>query len=410
MIVEVVAVGDELLSGRQVNTNAARIGEALAREGFVLSHAQVVADDVDAIAAAIRLAASRSDAVLVTGGLGPTPDDLTREGLAAATGRPLVVSPEVAARLRDRFAAAGLDMPASNLRQAEHPAGSRLLPNPRGTAPGIVVEDGGTVIVALPGVPPEMEGLLVSDVLPLLTSRRSDGWAVRSHTLRTWGESESRVAELLADLGGPATNPAIGFYAAAGEIRVLLRAGAEDGETAEALLAPVVAEAAGRLGELVYGLDDETVESVVLRLAGARGWTVGAAESVTGGLVASRLTSVPGASETFRGAIVSYAVDVKSGLLGVGEEALAAGVVSAETAAAMAAGARTLLGVDAAVAVTGSAGPTPADRPVGTVVIAAETPGSRLVRTFRFGGERDDVRAFATTAALHVFRQAILRR
>jgi len=405
--VEVVAVGDELLSGRTVNGNAARIGAALAGEGFGVPHQQVVGDDVEDIAAALRLAASRADAVIVTGGLGPTPDDLTREGLAAATGRPLVASAAAAARIRARFAAAGREMPSSNLRQAEHPAGARLLDNPRGTAPGIVLDEGGTTFIALPGVPSEMAGMLERDVLPLLVGLRPDV-VVSSRTLRTWGESESRVAELLAGLGGPRTNPAVGFYAAEGEIRVVFTATAGDADAAGMLLGPVVEEATGRLGDLVFGVDDESVERVVLALAAGRGWSLGTAESVTGGLVAGRLTSVPGASDTFRGAVVSYATEVKRDLLGVGGDALAAGVVSEETAAAMAAGARTVLAADVAVAVTGYAGPAAADRPVGTVVVAAETPATRTVRTFRFAGARDDIRAFAVTAALHVCRRALL--
>lgn len=407
MIVEVVAVGDELLSGRTVNGNATTIGAVLVREGLVARHQQVVGDDVDAIADALRLAASRADVVIVTGGLGPTPDDLTREGLAVATGRSLVTAAGVADRIQARFAAAGRRMPPANRRQAEHPAGSELLDNPRGTAPGIVLSHEGTTFFALPGVPLEMAALLEGEVVVRLGRLRPRQEAVASRTLRTWGESESRVAEILDDLGGPATNPALSFYAAAGEIRVVLTARAEGPGAASALLDPVVDTAVTRLGSLVFGFDGDTVERVVLAAAKARGWTVGTAESATGGLLAARLTSVPGASATFRGSVVSYAADLKASLLGVPEAVLAGGVVSEATAEAMASGARSVLGVDVAVAVTGSAGPDPADRPVGTVVVAAETPQASAVRTFRFAGSRDDVRDFAVTAALHVCRRVL---
>lgn len=405
MIVEVVAVGTELLLGQIVNGNAASIGESLAAEGFDALFQQVVGDNVDRIASALALAMSRSDAVIVTGGLGPTPDDLTREGMCAATERRMVRDDSYVEVLARRFSDAGREMPESNLRQADHPEGAELLLNPKGTAPGLALLHEGVWLFAVPGVPQEMEWLLRTEILPRLRRRSGVSEVLVSRVIRSWGLAEARVGEVLGDLY-ESTNPSVAFLASSGEIKVRITAKAADEAAASALIAPVEREVRSRLGTAVFGADDDTIETVVLGALAARGWTIGTAESATGGLVAARITSVPGASERFRGSVVPYATDLKHRLLGVDEETLEE-VVSEETALAMARGARDLLDVDVAVAVTGSAGPDPQERPVGTMIVAVVTPEDARARTLRLPGDRERVRTYASTAALQLCRLAV---
>jgi nicotinamide-nucleotide amidase len=406
MIVEVVAVGTELLLGQIVNGNAATIGAALAEHGFDVHFGQAVGDNQSRMEAALRLALSRSDAVIVTGGIGPTQDDITREAVAGVCGRRLVRNDAYVDELRRRFESMGREMPENNLRQADYPEGGEQLANPKGTAPGIAVEHDGKWLFALPGVPQEMEYLLREYVLPRMRAASGDDRTLVSRVVRTWGRSESAVAELLDDVFGT-TNPSIAFLASGGEIKVRISAKAASVDEAGRMIAPVEAVVRERLGSSVFGVDDETIERVVLDGARARGWTIGTAESATGGLIAGRITSIPGSSDVFRGGIVSYATDLKQGLLGVTEEALRAGVVSEAVAIEMASGARQALGVDAAVAVTGSAGPEPQEAEVGTMVVAVATPERVAARTLRLPGDRERVRTYASTAALHLLRLAM---
>ncbi len=357
--------------------------------------------------AAIELAASRADAVIITGGIGPTQDDITREAIAAVTGQRLLRNEKYVQELRQRFEASGREMPASNVRQADYPEGAEQLPNPKGTAPGLALKHEGTWIFALPGVPQEMEELLVQHVLPRLRAETGDDRTLVSRLIRTWGRSESQVAERLDDLFQASENPSIAFLASSGEIKVRVTAKAATEAEANALIEPVEAEVRSRLGSSVFGVDDETVESVVLDLARERGWSLGTAESATGGLVATRLTSMAGASDVFRGSIVAYATDIKRDVLAVDGAVLGGGVVTEEVALAMAEGARARLGVDVAVAVTGSAGPTEQEQPVGTMVVAVATPEGVRVRTLRLPGDRERVRTYASTAALHLMRLAL---
>jgi nicotinamide-nucleotide amidase len=407
MIVEVLAIGTELLLGQIVNSNATRIGERLADAGIDHFQQTVVGDNENRIVDALAAACSRSDAVIITGGLGPTRDDLTREALARTAGVGLIFDEEQAERLRERWRLRGRDMPVSNLRQAERPEGSELIENPKGTAPGIRMRIGDVLVFALPGVPAEMIPMLDATVVPFL--RGNDTSIVVSRLIRTWGESESAVGEKLGDLYDVSINPSIAFLASSGEIKVRITAKASSHAEAVALIAPVEATVRERLGHLVFATDDETIEVVILRLLAERGWTLGTAESATGGLVAARITSTPGASRVFRGSIIAYATDLKESRLGVSTAAIDEhGVVSEEVGLAMAQGARNALAVDVALAVTGSAGPDPQDRPVGTVVIAVATPDRTTVRTLHMPGDRERVRTFATTAALHLARITLL--
>ena len=407
MIVEVIAVGTELLLGEIVNTNASHIGSRVADLGLDAHYQQTVGDNLARMTAAIELAMSRADAVIVTGGIGPTQDDITREAICAATGRAMVFSEQYADDLRRRYEQWSRTMPESNLRQAQHPEGAELLPNPRGTAPGIALDHAGTLLFAVPGVPAEMHLLLDDHVLPRIREAAGIESVLVSRIIRTWGRGESSVAEQLGDLFDATTNPSLAFLASTGEIKVRITAKASTVEEAEALIAPVQSEVVERLGSLVFGVDAEEIEQVVLALARERGWTIGTAESATAGLVAGRITSVPGSSDVFRGGVVSYAEDLKRELLDVDADTIRRGVVSEETAEAMALGARALLGVDVAVAVTGFAGPEAGDEPAGTMVIAVATPEDCRSRTLRLPGDRERVRAYSVTAALQLLRLAM---
>jgi nicotinamide-nucleotide amidase len=406
MIVEVLAIGTELLLGQIVNSNATRIGERLAGAGLDHFQQTVVGDNEARIAAAIDAACSRADALIITGGLGPTKDDLTREAIARAAGVELIFDTDQAERLRERWARSGRVMPESNLQQAERPLGSELIANPKGTAPGIRLQIGDTWVFALPGVPAEMIPMLENSVIPFLSG--DDDSVVVSRLLRTWGESESAIGECLGDLYDASTNPTIAFLASGGEIKIRITAKAATHDDASELIAPIEATVRERLGERVFGVDDDTVEVIVLRMLEERGWTLGTAESATGGLVAGRITSVPGASRVFRGSVVSYATEVKQSLLEVPEDLVTEhGVVSEPVAVAMAEGARGRLDADVVVAVTGSAGPDPQEQPVGTVVVSVVTPDGSRVRTLALPGDRERVRTFASTAALQLLRMSL---
>ncbi len=406
MIVEILAIGTELLLGQIVNSNATRIGERLADAGLDHFQQTVVGDNEARIAAAIADSCSRADALIITGGLGPTKDDLTREAIARAASVDMIFDTDEEERLRERWASSGRVMPESNLQQAERPFGSELIANPKGTAPGIRLRIADTWVFALPGVPAEMIPMLEDSVIPFL--RGDDDAAVVSRLLRTWGESESAIGERLGDLYDASTNPTIAFLASGGEIKIRITAKAATRDEALALIAPIEATVRERLGKRIFGVDDDTVEVVVLRMLEERGWTLGTAESATGGLIAGRITSVPGASRVFRGSVVSYAIEVKESLLEVSGDLVAEhGVVSEPVAIAMAEGARERLGVDVVVAVTGSAGPDPQDRPVGTVVVSVVTPEGSQVRTLQLPGDRERVRTFASTAALQLLRMSL---
>ncbi|MGA9595512.1 MAG: competence/damage-inducible protein A, partial [Acidimicrobiia bacterium] len=380
MIVEVIAVGTELLYGQTVNTNAAEIGVRLAEAGLEHQHSSVVGDHPGRMEDAITLAMSRAGAVIVTGGLGPTQDDITREAIAAATGRKLLYSEEYAERLRRWWESRGREMPESNLKQAEYPDGADLLINPKGTAPGLRLVHDGVLIYAAPGVPAELEDLLDRYIVPDLLER-SDSRVVLNRVLRTYGESESMLGERVADLYSDG-NPSMAFLASAAEIKIRLTAKAATRDEAEAMVAPIEAEIRQRLGKLIFGTDDETIEKILLRLAEETGWSLATAESATGGMVAARITSVPGASAFFRGSVVAYSTDVKRDVLGVPAGMIEEhGVVSVPVAIAMAEGVARVLGADVAVAVTGSAGPEPQGRPVGTMVIGVRTPEKTMART-----------------------------
>lgn len=404
MIVEVVAVGTELLLGQITNSNARVIGAGLADHGLDAHFQQVVGDNLERVATAIRTAVDRSDAVIITGGIGPTRDDLTREALCRATGRGMVLDEAYAAHLREWFKQRGREMPESNLQQAHHPEGAELLENPKGTAPGLSLEHDDTLIFCVPGVPAEMEHMVSTAVMPRIVARSAGSEVVTSRLLRTWGQSESMVAEMLDDLYQGSTNPSVAFLASAGEIKVRITAKADTLENARSLIDPVEAEVKTRLAPWYFGSDDETVHRVIFQMLKEKEWTIGTAESMTGGLVAASLTSEPGSSEFVRGGLVSYDSELKARLLGVTDIAT---VVDVETALEMARGGRKLLDADVVVAVTGSAGPDPMEKPPGTVIVAVATPEDIRARELRMPGDRERVRVYGTTSALHLARLGI---
>lgn len=408
MNVEVVAVGTELLLGQIVNSNAATIGARLAESGLDSFRQTVVGDNLERITAVLAEAMARADAVIVTGGIGPTQDDITREALCAATGLEMDFSEEWADRLRRWWERRGREMPDNNLRQAHHPRGARLIVNPKGSAPGLDLTHEGVRVFVLPGVPQEMLHMLDTHVLVELRRAAGEDSALVSRLLRTWGSSESMLAERLDDLYAAQSNPTLAFLASGGEIKLRLSAKAVDAATAAALIAPLESEIRRRLGTAVFAVDDETIEEVLVRLLGERGWTLGTAESATAGMVAARLTRVAGSSAVFRGAVVAYSADLKRSLLGVPDEVADTGVVSEPTALAMAAGAAKQLRVDVAVAVTGVAGPDPHEQPPGTMVFAVQTPEDARARTLFHPGDRERVRTYATMTALQLVRLALV--
>ena len=407
---EIVGVGTELLLGQIVNTNAAWIGQRLADVGWDCLRHTAVGDNEGRIAEAIREALARADAVIVTGGLGPTQDDVTREAIAAVAGVRLVRDPAIERWLEERFAGFGVRrMARMNLRQADVPEGARTIDNPRGTAPGLVLEVGGKPVYAVPGVPREMEGMLERVVLPDLAARAGEGRAIVSRTLRTAGIGESRVAERLTPLWDAAEGVTMAYLASAGEVRVRLTAVGHTRDEALARIAPVEAAARAELGTAVYGADDEALEQVVGRLLREWGLSLATAESLTGGLLGGRITTVPGASDYYRGGLVAYATEAKAGLLGVEQGLLDEhGPVSEPVAAAMAEGARRAFDAGAGLATTGVAGPTEhGGQPVGTLCLGVADAAGTVTATMRAPGDRTQVRAWSTALALDLLRRRL---
>jgi nicotinamide-nucleotide amidase len=406
---DVLAVGTELLLGQIVDTNSAWIGEQLAAAGIdSYLHVQV-GDNQARMVEQLRGLLAEADAVIVCGGLGPTQDDITREAIAEVMGTALERRDDLADAIREMFMSRGRAMPASNLRQADVPKGGEPIPNPNGTAPGLLCPVGDKIVYAVPGVPHEMQHMVASAVVPHLLERSGERGTILSRSLKTWGMSESGLAERIAGRVDTQTNPTIAFLARGIEgLVVRISAKAATGDEAKALIGAEEAILRDLLGDIVFAVDDETMESVVSDLLRARGWTLGLAESLTGGLVGSRISDAPGSSEIFRGSIVSYATEVKRSLLGVTAEQ----VVSAECAIQMAEGARRVLGADVGLAVTGVAGPTEQEgQPVGTVYFGLAMPGREpeAVHT-RLPGDRLRIRQFSTISLLNLARLRLLDR
>jgi nicotinamide-nucleotide amidase len=405
---EIVAIGTELLLGQIVDTNSSWIGEQLALTGIEHLRQTKVGDNLDRIVDALEGALSRADAVICCGGLGPTQDDITREAIAKVMGVELERRRELEVVIRELFESRGRTMAANNLRQADVPAGATVIEHRTGTAPGLICPVGSKVIYAVPGVPHEMREMLERAVLPDLAERAGVRQAIVSRTLRTWGESESRIAELLGprieQLDGPG-NPTIAFLASGMEgIKVRLTARGDTTAAAEDLLDTEEAELRDVLGDLVFSNADESMEQVLARRLEELELSLAVAESLTGGLVASRLVEIPGSSTWFRGGVVAYDSEVKFDLLDVPRGP----VVSEAAAKAMADGVRRRLGADIGISTTGVAGPTEQEgKPPGTVWLGTAV-GDRIEAVLvRLPGDRTRVRQMSVISLLDRLRRQL---
>ena len=403
---DVVAVGTELLLGQIVDTNSSWIGEQLATVGINSLLQIKVGDNKDRIVAAIRDRLQEADAVVVCGGLGPTHDDLTREAIATVMGVSLELDDDIAAVIEAMFASRKRRMPANNLKQAEVPVGAQVIAQTRGTAPGLICPVGTKVIYAVPGVPHEMRDMVERVIIPDLIARSGETAVIASRVLRTWGDSESGLNERLQPLINEldrSPNTTLAFLASGWEgIKVRLTAKAETKDAVDTLLNSWEQRVREVVGDIVFGVDGDNMESVVLAMLRKRGLTLALAESVTGGLVSGRLTQIAGASDVFRGAVVSYASDVKHEVLHVSP-----GPVVSETAAAqMAQGAKDLLGADVGLALTGVAGPDQQDgQPVGTLCVAVVLPDGQVhTKTFALPGQREQMRQMSVISSLDMLR------
>ena len=408
MKAEVVAVGTELLLGQIIDTNSAWIGEQLALAGIDCHRQVKVGDNMARVVEALRDGLARADAVVVCGGLGPTQDDLTRDAIALVMGAPLRRDPRVEARIRAMFASRGREMPANNLRQADVPEGATTIAQQPGTAPGLVCPVGDKVIYAVPGVPSEMREMVAGSVIPDLRRRAGDASVILSRVLRTWGRSESGVAEALAErieVLDRSGNPTMAFLASGIEgIKVRLTAKAVDPTAARVLLDEEELATRAVLGDLVFGVDDETMESAVLTLLGQAGLTVALVESATAGLMAARLAAVPGAASLFRGGLVAPPAQLSGALLGVPEGP----VPSLGAARALAEGVRTLLGADVGLATTAAADGHGDGPSSGTVYVGLATTEGADASALRLPGDAERLRAFATISAFDLLRRRLL--
>ena len=408
MKAEIVGIGTELLLGQIANTNAQKISQALANIGVDVHFHTVVGDNPERMTATISTALDRADAVIITGGLGPTPDDITREAVADVLGRPLNRVPELADTIKSVFAKLNRPMPEENLRQADLPDGAEPIPV-EGTAPGFFIDDDRGMVFALPGVPWEMEAMLEKSVIPRLRERAGDHTLV-SREVIVMGLGESRTHEKIRDIVDRQTNPTIAYRAGGGIVRLRISAKAATEAQALALISPVEDEIRERLGvDAVAGHYSTVAEALGDHLR-ERGLTIAAAESLTGGLIGSKLTTVGGSGDFFKGSLVCYATESKAEVAGVPESILEGpGAVSEEAASALAVAAVEKFHADLGVAATGVAGPTEQEgKPVGSMYVAAHFQGQTEVRFVQGYGDRDNIRSIAANAALDLGRRMVL--
>ena len=416
--VELITIGDELLLGFTIDTNAAHIARTLAASGVEIVRRTTVGDEAGKIAQAVREALERTGAVITTGGLGPTSDDLTKPAIAKLFGREMKLDEAFATKLEERWRARfpNSRFPATNRTQAEIPEGARILTNRHGTAPGIWLEDEkGRWVAMMPGVPREMRGMLAEELLPAIKSRaKGEESVVLSGTLRTTGIAESAIAELLGPdfLGGQDTELGslpLAYLPGVAGVDLRVTAKGLPRTRAEKLVGEAIVKLKGRVEAYAYGEDEADLAAVVLEQCRALGYKLAVAESCTGGLLGERLTNIPGSSDVFLGGVIAYHNDVKRNLLGVRAEDLEEyGAVSEQVALQMASGVREKLGVDVGVSVTGIAGPGggTAEKPVGLVWIAVHASEVKA-RRFHVGGDRAEIRQRAAQAALEMVRRAL---
>ncbi|RNC71807.1 MAG: competence/damage-inducible protein A [Desulfuromonadales bacterium] len=410
MKIATLSIGDELLLGEVVDTNAARVAARLADAGLAVGRHLTVGDDEREIAAAIELLARDHEAVIATGGLGPTDDDVTARATARATGRRLVLNEEAMAGLTAFFARRGREMHPANERQCLLPAKAGIVPNPTGTASGFHLVHEGCQFVFLPGVPAEMVRMLEESAVPLVLAQRKDRLRVRTKVLAVFGLSEAEIGARLTGIDRTRPGLTIAYCVEYPVVQVKLRAaGQSDGEI-DTLLAEAIPLVRERLGDQIVAEDGDTIDTTVARLFRETGMTLALAESCTGGLVSKRITDVAGSSAYFLLGAVTYANGMKESLLGVPSHLLAEkGAVSAEVAKAMARGARRLAGSDLALAVTGIAGPEggSSEKPVGTVFIALSDGSGCTVKVYHFSGQREQIRTITAVTAMDWLRRRL---
>lgn len=415
MVVELISVGTEILLGNIVNTNATYLAEKCALLGCSLYHQTVVGDNEERMEEAIRQAIERADIVILTGGLGPTKDDLTKEVTAKVFGRKLYMDEHSRTRIRDYFEKIkSKKVTENNWKQALVPEGAIVIDNLNGTAPGLILEDKerGKAAILIPGPPNEMKPMFEHDIAPYLNKKQPEG--IYSHMVKVCGIGESRAETMVADLMDAQTNPTLAPYAKTGEVHFRVTARACSEEAAEQLMEPMIEEMKKRFGDAVYTTEKNvTLEESVIRLLEEKKMTVTTAESCTGGKLSGRLLNVSGASGVYNEGYITYANASKEKILGVKHETLETyGAVSEQTAAEMALGAAKAAGADAALSVTGIAGPGggTAEKPVGLVYIGCAVNGEVTVREYRFTGNREKNRDYAVARAITLLREELLKR
>lgn len=411
MVVELISVGTEILLGNIVNTNAAYLAEKCAGLGLSCYYQDVVGDNEHRLYDTIKTALSRADILLLSGGLGPTQDDLTKEVAAKVMGKSLYLHEESKAAIQQFFEKRGIEITDNNWKQAMVPEGCIVLDNPNGTAPGIIMAENGKHVILMPGPPNEMIPMFETSVMPYLSSLQS--CVIFSQTVKVCGVGESKVETMVQDLIENQTNPTIATYAKTGEVHLRVTARAGDEKEAKKLVKPMVKELKGRFGNHIYTTDDEvTLEKAVVDLLLANKLTISTVESCTGGLLAARLINVPGVSEVYKSGYITYSNKAKRRLLGIKKNLLLKhGAVSEQIAREMVKGAALVSKADVTVSITGIAGPDGGteDKPVGLVYIGCNVCGRIIVKECHFSGNRAKIRENTVASALSLMRECILQ-
>lgn len=411
LVVELISVGTEILLGNIVNTNAAYLAEKCAGLGLSCYYQDVVGDNEERLCETIRTALSRADILILSGGLGPTQDDLTKEAAAKVLGKALYLHEESKTAIQAFFEQRGIEITDNNWKQAMVPEGAIVMENPNGTAPGIIMEENGRHVILLPGPPGELISMFEHSVVPYLSGLQS--CVIYSQTVKICGVGESKAEVMIEDLINGQTNPTIATYAKTGEVHLRVTARAEDEKTAKKLVKPMVKELKGRFGNSIYTTDDDvTLEKSVVDLLLANKLSVSTVESCTGGLLAARLINVPGVSEVFKSGYITYSNKAKRRLLGIKKGVLAKnGAVSEEIAKEMAKSAALISKSDVTVSVTGIAGPGGGteEKPVGLVYIGCSVCGRVTVKECHFSGNREKIRQNTVASALSLLRECILQ-
>ena len=408
MKAEIISIGTELLLGRIVNTNAAYLSRRLAELGIDVFYQTTVGDNRHRLQESLERSIQRANIIIMTGGLGPTVDDITTETLASFTRKKLILEKSVLKDIRSHFADRALPMPRAGARQAYIPEGAHWMKNEAGTAPGLILEYRGALVIALPGPPRELTWIFENAVIPYLKKMTKAAWTIRSRTVRITGLVESQVHQRVKKLLELGPNPTVGIYALPGEVDLTITAKASSDREARRSIAKIEAVIRRRFGQYVFGCDDETLEGAVGAVLAKKRKTIAIAESCTGGLVSHRITNISGSSAYFLMGILAYSNGAKTALLGVTEDSIKRdGAVSRRVALEMARGIRNVSSADLGIGITGIAGPTGATRAksLGLVYIALASRTKNLIREFRFKGNRSEVKFQASQAALDMVRR-----